>query len=130
MKPMRSAWPSRAGVSRNAYPSSMLMPRCFSSGRRSVSTPVSALTSVVLPWSMCPAVPTIIERSGSRADLACADRVAEVVGRQFVEAAAGVLAVGVHQERHRDLRRAARQRDVVSGVPRDPVALPAAEQRL
>jgi len=34
------------------------MPRAFSSGRRSVSVPVSALTSEVLPWSMWPAVPT------------------------------------------------------------------------
>src|SRR5258708_15180175 len=33
------------------------MPRCFSSLRRSVSTPVSARTSAVLPWSMWPAVP-------------------------------------------------------------------------
>src|SRR5262245_52855345 len=38
----------------------MVMPRAFSSGRRSVSTPVSARTSVVLPWSICPAVPTIM----------------------------------------------------------------------
>src|SRR6266849_9149433 len=33
------------------------MPRSFSSLRRSVSWPVSARTSEVLPWSMCPAVP-------------------------------------------------------------------------
>ena len=36
------------------------MPRAFSSGRRSVSTPVSARTSVVLPWSIWPAVATIM----------------------------------------------------------------------
>src|SRR5574343_1680629 len=36
------------------------MPRAFSSFRRSQSTPVSALTSVVLPWSMWPAVPMIM----------------------------------------------------------------------
>ena len=36
------------------------MPRAFSSGRRSASTPVSAFTSVVLPWSMWPAVPMIM----------------------------------------------------------------------
>src|SRR4051812_46614125 len=36
----------------------MVMPRRFSSGRRSVSMPVSARTSEVLPWSMWPAVPT------------------------------------------------------------------------
>ena len=34
------------------------MPRRFSSGSRSASIPVSALTSAVLPWSMWPAVPT------------------------------------------------------------------------
>jgi hypothetical protein len=42
---------------------SMVMPRAFSSGRRSVSVPVSALTSEVLPWSMCPAVPTTTWRA-------------------------------------------------------------------
>src|SRR5207247_1476265 len=47
-----------SGSSRNAKPRSMVMPRAFSSGRRSVSVPVSALTSEVLPWSMWPAVPT------------------------------------------------------------------------
>src|SRR3954453_16173116 len=35
------------------------MPRSCSSGRRSVSTPVSARTSTVLPWSMWPAVPRV-----------------------------------------------------------------------
>src|SRR4029077_8395719 len=30
-----------------------------SSGSRSVSLPVNARTSHVLPWSMCPAVPTV-----------------------------------------------------------------------
>src|SRR5512133_1915692 len=35
------------------------MPRSRSSGSRSVSLPVSARTSQVLPWSMCPAVPTV-----------------------------------------------------------------------
>src|SRR5881397_2980774 len=33
------------------------MPRSFSSFSRSVSWPVSARMSEVLPWSMCPAVP-------------------------------------------------------------------------
>jgi hypothetical protein len=46
------------GRARWAKPSSMVMPRRFSSASRSVSTPVSAWTSAVLPWSMCPAVPT------------------------------------------------------------------------
>ena len=35
------------------------MPRARSSGRRSVSTPVSARISAVLPWSMWPAVPSV-----------------------------------------------------------------------
>ena len=43
-----------------AKPRSMVMPRAFSSGRRSASMPVSARTRVVLPWSMWPAVPTIM----------------------------------------------------------------------
>ena len=47
-----------SGSSRSAKPRSMVMPRAFSSGSRSVSMPVSALTSEVLPWSMWPAVPT------------------------------------------------------------------------
>src|SRR5688572_19588118 len=38
----------------------MVMPRRFSSWRRSVSMPVSARTRAVLPWSICPAVPAII----------------------------------------------------------------------
>src|SRR5712691_1902753 len=38
----------------------MVMPRRFSSSSRSVSMPVSARTSAVLPWSICPAVPAII----------------------------------------------------------------------
>src|SRR5947209_3628876 len=36
----------------------MVMPRRFSSSRRSGSVPVNARTSANLPWSMCPAVPT------------------------------------------------------------------------
>jgi len=35
----------------------MVMPRFFSSASRSQSMPVKALISVVLPWSICPAVP-------------------------------------------------------------------------
>src|SRR5579864_8384149 len=45
--------------SRNANPRSMVIPRRFSSSRRSGLVPVSASTSVDLPWSMWPAVPTI-----------------------------------------------------------------------
>ena len=42
----------------SAKPRSIVMPRRFSSWRRSGSVPVSAWTSALLPWSMCPAVPT------------------------------------------------------------------------
>src|SRR6476619_231157 len=38
----------------------MVIPRRFSSSSRSVSMPVSARTSAVLPWSMWPALPAII----------------------------------------------------------------------
>src|SRR5947208_5564919 len=38
----------------------MVMPRRFSSSRRSASMPVRARTRAVLPWSMCPAVPTMM----------------------------------------------------------------------
>src|SRR5258708_34778661 len=48
------------GKSICANPRSMEMPRRFSSSRRSVSMPVSALTRDVFPWSMCPAVPTMM----------------------------------------------------------------------
>ena len=40
------------GSSSDANPSSIEMPRSRSCGRRSVSVPVSASTSTVLPWSM------------------------------------------------------------------------------
>ena len=46
---------------RCAKPMSMVMPRRFSSSRRSASMPVSALTSAVLPWSMWPAVPMMMD---------------------------------------------------------------------
>src|SRR5579863_9010527 len=39
---------------------SMVIPRRFSSSKRSASMPVSAFTRAVFPWSMCPAVPTIM----------------------------------------------------------------------
>src|SRR5664279_2105643 len=56
-----------AGVTSGAKPRSMLMPRFFSSGNRSVSTPVSRRTSAVLPWSIWPAVPTIARRCAALA---------------------------------------------------------------
>src|ERR1700734_3491620 len=43
----------------------MVMPRDFSSGRRSVSVPVRAWTSAVLPWSTWPAVPRTTERAAA-----------------------------------------------------------------
>ena len=47
-----------------AKPRSIVMPRSFSSRRRSGSMPVSAWTSVDLPWSTWPAVPmTAVEAS-------------------------------------------------------------------
>src|SRR5438445_545199 len=55
------AWswsPSGSG----ANPRSIVIPRRFSSSHRSVSTPVRAFTSAVLPWSMWPAVPTTKRR--------------------------------------------------------------------
>ena len=42
------------------------MPRAFSSCSRSASMPVSARTSEVLPWSMWPAVPTIMAPGSGR----------------------------------------------------------------
>ena len=48
-----------------AKPRSIVIPRAFSSGRRSGSVPVSALTSALLPWSMWPAVPTRTRRMGA-----------------------------------------------------------------
>ena len=43
-----------------AKPRSIVMPRRFSSGRRSASIPVSARISAVLPWSIWPAVARIM----------------------------------------------------------------------
>src|SRR5208282_5976495 len=42
-------------------PNSIVMPRRFSSSRRSASMPVRAFTSAVFPWSICPAVPTMTD---------------------------------------------------------------------
>ena len=60
--PGTSTTPTRVpeGRSRKVKPSSMVRPRCFSSLRRSQSTPVMALIREVLPWSTCPAVPMTI----------------------------------------------------------------------
>src|SRR5690606_28263836 len=65
----------------------MVMPRAFSSARRSVSTPVRARTSAVLPWSICPAVPTIIARAAPPS----------IAGQEGVEAAPLPFGVPHHQ---------------------------------
>ena len=56
---------SPLGSGRWAKPSTRVIPRRFSSGSRSQSTPVRARTSEVLPWSMCPAVPKTTARMAS-----------------------------------------------------------------
>ena len=48
---------SRRAGSDGRSPTSIVIPRRRSSGSRSASMPVSARSSVVLPWSMWPAVP-------------------------------------------------------------------------
>src|ERR1700742_2488517 len=68
---------------------SMEIPRAFSSGSRSVSTPVNARTSAVLPWSMCPAVPSvcaILDRMPSFDEVARA-----IAGIPFMSPAQGRL---------------------------------------
>src|SRR3954453_530882 len=66
----RRSWPGTSttettpsGSSSGAYPRAIEMPRRLSSERRSVFFPVSASTSAVLPWSTCPAVPSVRARS-------------------------------------------------------------------
>ena len=56
MKPIVSA----SSTGKKAKPRSIVRLRFFSSGRRSVSTPVSDFISSVLPWSTWPAVAIII----------------------------------------------------------------------
>ena len=61
---MKRSWPGTSTKATSApdfrvvhaKPKSMVSPRCFSSSQRSGSIVVSALTSVDLPWSTCPAV--------------------------------------------------------------------------
>ena len=65
---IRPSWPGTStmprrlppGVSREAKPRSRVMPRSFSSLRRSGSVPVRALTRLDFPWSICPAVPRMM----------------------------------------------------------------------
>ena len=53
---MKRSWPGTSimviSLLINAKPRSMVIPRAFSSSRRSVSVPVSAFTRAVLPWSI------------------------------------------------------------------------------
>ena len=50
---------SMSAITHGAKPSSIDMPRSFSILSRSVSQPVRSLTNAVLPWSICPAVPSV-----------------------------------------------------------------------
>ena len=71
---MKRSWPGTSttlisrpeGSVNHAKPSSMVISRSFSSWSRSGSMPVSALTSVDLPWSTWPAVPMTYMRVPSR----------------------------------------------------------------
>ena len=64
---MKSTWPGTSMMPRirssairhGAKPSSIVSPRCFSTARVSVSQPVRSFTRAVLPWSTCPAVPSM-----------------------------------------------------------------------
>ena len=58
--PGTSTTPTRPpdGSVQAAKPSSIVIPRRFSSASRSGSVPVRASTSDDFPWSTCPAVPT------------------------------------------------------------------------
>ena len=69
---MKRSWPGTStrltsrplGSVHHAKPRSMVRPRAFSSAQRSGSMPLSASTSVLLPWSTCPAVPMTYMASG------------------------------------------------------------------
>src|SRR3954464_6081828 len=58
------------------------MPRSCSSGSRSVSLPVSARISAVLPWSTCPAVPSVSGASAKRLDNSRGGEARLVVGER------------------------------------------------
>ncbi len=49
-----------SAILQGANPRSIDIPRSFSSLSRSVSQPVSDLTRAVFPWSICPAVPSVM----------------------------------------------------------------------
>src|SRR5436190_13433293 len=124
------------------------MPRSFSSLRRSVSWPVRARMSEVLPWSMCPAVPMMSGMSeldvelGGVEDAAQIEQEAAVVDAAQDGRARGAEAGGDALGAHLgvlDRERAAREREGGHGAApdlalgrheRDAVALaePAREQ--
>jgi len=54
MTPSRNNVPSSLESSSHANPTSTVMPRRFSSGKRSALIPVKASINAVLPWSICP----------------------------------------------------------------------------
>src|SRR2546422_11509445 len=73
-------------------------------------------------------VPAGIRRS--RFDLARADRVLEVVGIEAIASALRGLGLRIHEEPELSALRGVRERHVVSGVERDPVALDRKSTRL
>src|SRR6058998_3730701 len=96
------------------------MPRSFSSLSRSVSWPVRARMSEVLPWSMCPAVPMMSGMSEVDGELGGVEDAAQIEQEAAVVdaaqdgrargAEAGGDALGAHL-RVLDRERAARERD-------------------
>src|SRR3989337_2930846 len=83
------------------------MPRSFSSRSRSVSWPVSARMSEVLPWSMCPAVPIMRGMSAVEVD----GQVGGVEDAAEIEA----KATGVDAADDRGMRGAEAGRDLFGG---------------
>src|ERR1700686_4108384 len=75
---------------------SIVIPRRFSSSRRSASMPVRAFTSEVLPWSICPAVPTMT-------DFIC-DSIDGGLGRTLLSAAFAVLLKNEDQRQRQEQR--------------------------
>ena len=97
---------ARRGGRAARSPARSRCPRAFSAARRSVSRPVSARTRAVLPWSMCPAVPSV---RGGR--LRAHDRARRPASGSGVE-------VGVGQGEHVEQHAAARDPGGHGGSPR------------
>ena len=99
------------GSSSSAKPSSIEIPRRRSSASRSVSVPVSAATSAVLPWSMWPAVPSVSPRRPARQPSArCAAAAATPHPRRRAFAGRGAPARPRYARHRRARRRAAGRR--------------------